>query len=80
MTNTAVTNTAGPSGHPANEARNRRQLRWMLPLVILCVAFIAFSLPPYLTFDPSQSRLPGVAPLSSTGFVSQVGNTMLALL
>lgn len=123
--------------------RHRRQLRWVLPLALVCVAFVAFSLPPYLTFDPSQSRLPGtrdgfplfypllvthivfgsvallagclqvwpwfrqrypaahrvtgrvyvfggvlpagiavpgVAPLSSTGFVGAVGNTMLALL
>ena len=121
----------------------RRQLGWIVPMAIVFVAFVAFSLPPYLTFDPSQSRLPpyrdgfplfypllvthiifgsvallagtmqvwpwfrgrypaihrmigrvylfggvlpagitvlGVAPLSSTGFVSQVGNTMLALL
>ncbi|MGH3964090.1 MAG: DUF2306 domain-containing protein [Pseudonocardiaceae bacterium] len=132
-----------PHGPPRGAARSRRQLRWMLPLALLCVAFVAFALPPYLTFDPSQSRLPGlregfplyypllvthilfgsvallagcmqvwpwfrhrypvahrtigrvyvfggvlpagiavlgVAPLSSTGFVSQVGNTMLALL
>lgn len=123
--------------------RQRRQLRWMLPLLLVSVVFVAYSIPPYLTLDPSRSRLPGlrdgfplyypllvthivfgsvallagcmqvwpwfrrrhpvahrligrvyvfggvlpagvavlgVAPLSSTGFVSQVGNTMLALL
>lgn len=115
---------------------------WVVPLVLLAVAFLAYSLPPYLSLDPGQTRLPlrdgfplhypllaahiffgsvalltgclqvwpwlrqnhprvhrwsgrlycflgvfpaGVAvlvisPLSSTGFVSQVGNTMLALL
>jgi hypothetical protein len=26
--------------------------------MVLCCAFLAFSLPPYLTFDPGQSRLP----------------------
>lgn len=139
-TGTAVREPPEPQ---RGEARSRRQLRWMLPLALVCVAFVAFALPPYLTLDPSQSRLPGlregfplyypllvthiffgsvalltgcvqvwpwfrqrypsahrmigrvyvfggvlpagiavlgVAPLSSTGFVSQVGNTMLALL
>ena len=115
----------------------------MIPIAVVLLAFVAFSLPPYLTFDPAKSRLPatregwplfypllvahilfgsvallagclqiwpwfrrrhprahrwigrtyvfaavvpadiavfGVAPWSSTGFVSQVGNTMLALL
>jgi hypothetical protein len=31
---------------------------WVVPLALLTVAFLAFSLPPYLTFDPGQSRLP----------------------
>jgi hypothetical protein len=37
----------------------------MVPLVVVVVAFIAFSLPPYLTFDPGKSRVPppgGFAP------------------
>ncbi|SCG72503.1 DUF2306 domain-containing protein [Micromonospora humi] len=128
---------------PSAPARRRtRQLRWMVPLLLLAVAFVGYALPPYLTLDPSRSRLPaqeahpqyypllvahivfgsvallagcfqvwpwfrrrwpaahrwtgraylfggvfpagvavlGVAPLSSTGFVSQVGNTVLAVL
>ncbi|MGH3910200.1 MAG: DUF2306 domain-containing protein, partial [Pseudonocardiaceae bacterium] len=140
---TVATAAGEPPGLPRGKSRSRRQLRWFVPLAVLLVAFVAFSLPPYLTFDPSQSRLPatrdgfplyypllvthiffgsvallagslqvwpwfrqrypavhrmsgrvyifggvlpagiavlGVAPLSSTGFVSQVGNTMLALL
>jgi hypothetical protein len=130
-------------GRAPGSSRTRKQLRWFVPLAIVCVAFVAFSMPPYLTFDPAQSRLPGVregfplyypllvahiwfgsvallagslqvwpwfrrnhraahrfigrvyvfggvlpagiavlgvAPLSSTGFVSSVGNTLLALL
>jgi hypothetical protein len=31
---------------------------WVVPLVTLVIAFIAFSVPPYLTLDPSQSRVP----------------------
>jgi uncharacterized membrane protein HdeD (DUF308 family) len=114
---------------------------WVVPLMLGSVAFLAYSLPPYLTLDPGQSRLPvdahplfypllvthifcgtvallagcfqvwpwfrgrfpvahrwigrsyfflgifpagiavmGVAPFSSSGFVSQVGNTMLGVL
>ncbi|MGH4025578.1 MAG: DUF2306 domain-containing protein, partial [Pseudonocardiaceae bacterium] len=138
-----ATAVAEPSGRPPRTTAPWRQLRWFVPLALVSVAFVAFSLPPYLTFDPSQSRLPGtrdgfplyypllvthiffgsvallagclqvwpwlrrhhpavhrmsgrvyvfggvlpagvavlgVAPLSSTGFVSQVGNTFLALL
>ena len=28
------------------------------PLFLVAIAFVAFSLPPYLTFDPSRSRVP----------------------
>lgn len=31
---------------------------WVAPLMVVAVAFIAFSLPPYLSMDPSQSRVP----------------------
>jgi hypothetical protein len=124
------------------EPERRRWWSWAVPALLVSVAFLAFSLPPYLTFDPDRSRVPvhdgfalhypllvahilfgsvalltcclqmwpwlrrsrpdihrragrayvfcgvlpagiallGVAPLSSTGFVSQVGNTLLALL
>lgn len=47
-----------PLGPPFGNTRSRRQLRWVLPLALLCVAFVAFALPPYLTLDPSQARLP----------------------
>ena len=30
---------------------------WIVPLLLVAVAFLAFSVPPYLTFDPAQSRL-----------------------
>ncbi|GAB3084014.1 DUF2306 domain-containing protein [Micromonospora schwarzwaldensis] len=127
---------------PAGRRRPGRQLRWVVPLLLVAVVFVGYALPPYLTLDPGRSRLPvpaahpqyypllvahivfgsvallagclqvwpwlrrrhpvahrwtgraylfggvfpggvavlGVAPLSSTGFVSQVGNTMLAVL
>ncbi|GAA1348581.1 DUF2306 domain-containing protein [Saccharothrix algeriensis] len=31
---------------------------WVLPLGVLVLAFVAFSLPPYLTLDSAQSRVP----------------------
>jgi len=38
---------------------------WMTPLAVVVVAFIVFSAPPYLSFDPARSRVPqteGFAP------------------
>ncbi|MCF6470886.1 DUF2306 domain-containing protein [Nonomuraea sp. MG754425] len=31
---------------------------WVAPLMVVAVAFVAFSLPPYLSLDPGQSRVP----------------------
>jgi uncharacterized membrane protein YozB (DUF420 family) len=31
---------------------------WIVPLAFVAVVFVAFSLPPYLTLDPSRSRVP----------------------
>ena len=31
---------------------------WIVPMAVLSIAFIAFSLPPYLTLDPARSRVP----------------------
>ena len=33
----------------------------MAPLAVVAIAFIAFSIPPYLSLDPSQSRVPAPA-------------------
>ncbi|WP_414938386.1 DUF2306 domain-containing protein [Amycolatopsis sp. cmx-11-51] len=30
---------------------------WIVPLMLVAVAFLAFAVPPYLTLDPAQSRL-----------------------
>jgi uncharacterized membrane protein YozB (DUF420 family) len=30
---------------------------WIVPLMLVAAAFLAFSVPPYLTFDPAESRL-----------------------
>ena len=35
------------------------RLSWaIVPLLLLVLAFVAFSLPPYLTLDPARSRVP----------------------
>jgi hypothetical protein len=31
---------------------------WLAPLALVVAVFLAYSLPPYLTFDPAQSRVP----------------------
>ncbi|MEE6262247.1 DUF2306 domain-containing protein [Plantactinospora sonchi] len=47
----------------ATTPRSVRRVRWwrrpwVLPLAVLTIVFLAFSLPPYLTLDPDRSRLP----------------------
>lgn len=46
------------SACPAVEARRWWRRPWVGPLALVAVAFVAFSLPPYLTLDPSASRIP----------------------
>ncbi|WP_327580817.1 DUF2306 domain-containing protein [Nonomuraea sp. NBC_00507] len=48
-----------PPVSPAPPRRPRWWRRpWVAPLAVVAVAFVAFSLPPYLSMDPSQSRVP----------------------
>jgi hypothetical protein len=35
----------------------------VVPFGVVAIAFVAFSLPPYLTFDPAQSRVAGPYPI-----------------
>src|SRR3712207_3069172 len=51
--------TATPT-HPAIAAPAPRWFRrpWVVPLILVTVVFLAFSLPPYATLDPAQARLP----------------------
>jgi uncharacterized membrane protein YozB (DUF420 family) len=57
-----MTSTTNPAKAPAHAAPHpappwwRRP--WIVPLMLVAAAFLAFSLPPYLTFDPADSRLP----------------------
>lgn len=44
---------------PSAPARPRWWRRpWVAPLAVVAVAFVAFSLPPYLSLDPARSRVP----------------------
>ncbi|PRX96647.1 DUF2306 domain-containing protein [Allonocardiopsis opalescens] len=36
----------------------RRHLAWLVPMSMAAFAFVCFSIPPYLTFDPAQARFP----------------------
>jgi uncharacterized membrane protein YozB (DUF420 family) len=55
--------TQGSGVEPANpvsaagRARRWWQRPWIAPLMMVAIVFIAFSLPPYLTFDPGKSRI-----------------------
>jgi uncharacterized membrane protein len=51
-----------PATPPPAAAPPRRGLRWwrrpwIAPLAVVVFAFLAFSLPPYLALDPSESRI-----------------------
>jgi len=41
---------------------------WVAPLALLVAAFLAYSVPPYLTLDPAQSRVP-----APPGFAAHYG-------
>ncbi|MBF9133441.1 DUF2306 domain-containing protein [Plantactinospora sp. S1510] len=47
-----------PTGQPPKRAVSWWRRPWVLPLAVIAVAFVAFSLPPYLSFDPATSRVP----------------------
>ncbi|MGY1942967.1 DUF2306 domain-containing protein [Nocardia asiatica] len=53
-----------PQSPPTARRESWWQRPWTGPLLVLVFAFVAFSLPPYLTFDRSLSRVPdpGFAP------------------
>ncbi|MFF0340901.1 DUF2306 domain-containing protein [Kribbella sp. NPDC004875] len=54
-----MTSTLNPPRSPAAHSRRVVWWRrpWIAPLMTVVAAFLAFSVPPYLTFDPANSRL-----------------------
>ncbi|MGI5289419.1 DUF2306 domain-containing protein [Nonomuraea polychroma] len=51
--------TEHPTAFPVRHSRPRWWQRpWVAPLAVVAIAFVAFSLPPYLSLDPSRSRVP----------------------
>lgn len=48
---------------------------WVVPLALLAAAFVAFSLPPYLSLDPARSRVPSTFALH---FPLLVGHVLFA--
>lgn len=56
---TSTIDTAAPPTSPPAEPRPRFWRRpWIGPLMLLAAAFLAFSVPRYLTFDPAQTNVP----------------------
>jgi uncharacterized membrane protein YozB (DUF420 family) len=43
---------------PAEAARRWWRRPWVAPLALVVAVFLAYSVPPYLTLDPAQSRVP----------------------
>jgi hypothetical protein len=56
MTHDSDIKPANP-GSQAVKARRWWRPLWISPLAMIALAFIAFSLPPYLTLDPAKSRI-----------------------
>ncbi len=46
---------------PAPERPSWWRRPWVAPLALVVAAFLAYSIPPYLTLDPAQSRVPAPA-------------------
>jgi hypothetical protein len=61
-----VIDDAVDGGRPARQVGTRSAAvsrpwwgrTWAVPLALIAIAFLAFSLPPYLTLDPARSRIP----------------------
>lgn len=52
---TRTTNAPSSASPPRTDVWWRRP--WIVPLLLVVATFLAFSVPPYLTFDPALSRL-----------------------
>jgi uncharacterized membrane protein YozB (DUF420 family) len=50
--------TTAPPAAPPRSAPAWWRRPWIAPLLMVVTAFLLFSVPPYLTLDPSRSRLP----------------------
>lgn len=66
---TAGTDLRPPRVPPAADRTKRVEPKkhwwrrpWVGPLGLVVVAFLAYSLPPYLAFDPARSRVPSTFP------------------
>lgn len=57
-----MTTTLNPPSSTGSSAPRQRQVwwrrPWIAPLMFVCAAFLAFSVPPYVTGNPENSRLP----------------------
>lgn len=63
-----------PATTPVRQSRRWWRRPWIAPLVAVSVIFVAFSLPPYLTFDPTRSRVPQPEWLTAAHYPILVGH------
>jgi uncharacterized membrane protein YozB (DUF420 family) len=54
-------------------------VRWSAALAVVVAAFLAFSLPPYLTVDPARSRVPATFGLHYPLLVAHVALATVAM-
>ena len=54
-------------------------LRWSVLLAVVVAAFLAFSIPPYLTVDPAQSRVPPTFDLHYPLLIAHVALATVAM-
>jgi uncharacterized membrane protein YozB (DUF420 family) len=55
--NVMTSTTNPPRTAPPRPPQTWWRHPWIVPLMLVAAAFLAFSVPPYLTFDPANSRL-----------------------
>jgi uncharacterized membrane protein YozB (DUF420 family) len=53
---------------------------WLVPLMLVALLFLAFSLPPYTTLNPQLSRVPSSFPLHYPLLVAHIGFASIAML
>jgi uncharacterized membrane protein YozB (DUF420 family) len=79
----ATTTGTPPTNHPATAPRRKWWQRpWVVPLTLVALMFLTFSIPPYATLDPELSRIkpPASFPLYYPALVGHVMFASVAML
>ncbi|WP_163509194.1 DUF2306 domain-containing protein [Fodinicola acaciae] len=74
-----MTTTVQGKSIAAGPRRSWWRRPWIVPLALLALLFLAFSLPPYATLNPALSRVPSSFPLHYPLLVAHVGFATVAM-